>query len=143
MSAAFALRRAVTCGLCATLLACLYPLGAARAATAAAPSATAADPRIAAMKANPRGPFARIRWFCKDGQLLPPEPDACKPYGGGSQHGDWSEPTVAMRAAGYRIANIYADLDVDALLAREQAADDIAQFVIYRCLSSHSFHPFD
>lgn len=92
------------------------------------------DPRITAMKGNDRGPFARIRWFCKDGSLLPPEPDACKSHGGGAQHGEWSPDTKALRAAGYAIANVYADLDIAALLAADERTSLLAQMAIERFL---------
>ncbi|MEX2482619.1 MAG: PEP/pyruvate-binding domain-containing protein [Gammaproteobacteria bacterium] len=92
------------------------------------------DPQISAMKEHPRGPFSRIMWFCKDGQLLPPTPSACRPYGGGSQHGEWSQTTKALRAQGYRIANIYADLDIDALLESEVVAEVLAQMAVERFL---------
>ncbi len=68
---------------------------------------------IQAMQQNPRGPFARIRWFCRDGAVLPPEPYACNEHGGGVQHGEWSEQTRLIRAAGFPIANILADLQPD------------------------------
>ncbi|MGD9603099.1 MAG: PEP/pyruvate-binding domain-containing protein [Gammaproteobacteria bacterium] len=68
---------------------------------------------VQSMKDNPRGPFDQIRWFCKDGTRLPPTPSACAPYGGGAQHGQWSAHTLELRKVGYRIANIYADLDPD------------------------------
>ena len=103
-------------------------------AYAAAGTAATADPRIAAMKAHPRGPFSRILWFCKDGQRLPPTPSACVPYGGGAQHGEWSETTLALRAAGYRIANVYADLEIDELLAEQDAAGLLGQMAVERFL---------
>ena len=37
---------------------------------------------IEEFKASPRGPFERIRWFCKDGSVLPPKAYACKNHGG-------------------------------------------------------------
>ena len=86
------------------------------------------------MKTAPRGPFARIRWFCKDGTELPPAPGACKPHGGGHQHGQWSERTATLRAAGYRIANFFADLDVDALLAADPTYTPLAQMLVERYL---------
>lgn len=106
---------------------------------ALAPSAMAAgnadaDPRIQAMKEGARGPFARIRWFCKDGTRLPPTPSACEPYGGGAQHGEWSETTRALREAGYRIANVYADLDIDGLLGGADPAPAVAQMAIEQFL---------
>lgn len=62
------------------------------------------------MKANPRGPFRRIRWFCNDGSVLPPRSYGCKTHGGGVQHGEWSDQTREIRTAGYLIANVLADL---------------------------------
>ena len=40
---------------------------------------------IHAMKEAERGPFARIRWYCADGTVLPPRAYACVPHGGGVQ----------------------------------------------------------
>ena len=52
---------------------------------------------ILSMQENPRGPFSRIRWFCNDGTVLPPEAYACREHGGGYQHGEWSAETVKLR----------------------------------------------
>jgi hypothetical protein len=76
-------------------------------------AAQAADPSIyagwiAEMKESPRGPFSRIRWFCADGAVLPPRPYACGEHGGGHQHGEWSERTLALRGQGYYVANVLA-----------------------------------
>ena len=38
---------------------------------------------IAQMKGDPRGPFSAVRWYCKDGSVLPPRPNACSGRGGG------------------------------------------------------------
>ncbi len=73
---------------------------------------------IAEMKTSERGPFARIRWFCKDGSVLPPKPYACAERGGGHQHGEWSEKTKALRAQGYRVATLLAGVDPQELTAR-------------------------
>lgn len=85
---------------------------------------------IGEMKSAPRGPFARIRWFCADGSVLPPEPGACAEHGGGAQHGEWSPRTRRLREAGYAIANVYADLDVQALLNRPDVRTTLAQMLI-------------
>lgn len=66
--------------------------------------------QIEAMKKATRGPFSRLRWFCNDGSVLPPEPYACVERGGGRQHGEYSEVTRSLRAAGYPIATLLADL---------------------------------
>ena len=89
---------------------------------------------IAEMKAAPRGPFKRIRWFCKDGSILPPKAYACAEHGGGAQHGEWSDKTKALRAAGYAVANILADLEVEALLARPDGRREFEQILIEQFL---------
>ena len=66
---------------------------------------------IAEMKSQPRGPFQRIRWFCNDGSVHPPRPYACAERGGGVQHGEWSERVKRLRAHGFFIGNVLADLD--------------------------------
>ncbi len=94
---------------------------AACAALAAMPALCAADPPaelspetardwVQQMKLQSRGPFQAIRWFCADGAVLPPGPAACGPHGGGFQHGQWSAHTLQVRAAGYPVANLLADL---------------------------------
>ncbi len=84
----------------------------------AADSSAALDPAdaaqlqglIEAMKDSDRGPFRRIRWFCEDGTILPPKAYACEQHGGGRQHGEWSESTEIVRAAGFPIANVMVEL---------------------------------
>jgi hypothetical protein len=119
-----------------TLLAAL--LTAPVASSAAESHSTGATPQlraaITAMKANARGPFARIRWFCKDGRLLPPTPSACEPYGGGHQHGEWTDAVKTLRADGYLIANVLADLDVEAFAAQPGAATALGQILIEQYL---------
>ena len=89
---------------------------------------------IEEMKAADRGPFARIRWFCKDGTILPPKSYACQPHGGGVQHGEWNQRVKQLRAGGYAVANLLADLDVEALLARPGHKDAISQMLIEQFL---------
>jgi len=87
------------------------------AALAPPPSPTAAAQSqtfrawIHEMKSQSRGPFSAVRWFCADGALLEPAAFACEQRGGGFQHGHWSERTLQIRAAGYPIANVLADLE--------------------------------
>ena len=38
---------------------------------------------IIEMEGLERGPFSRLRWFCNDGAVLPPQSYACKDRGGG------------------------------------------------------------
>lgn len=77
------------------------------------------------MKAQPRGPFKKVMWFCNDGSVLPPKPYACSEHGGGRQHGAYTERTTIMRDNGYYIANILAALDIEKVV---QAPDFINQY---------------
>jgi len=89
---------------------------------------------VRAMKENPRGPFRRIRWFCADGTVLPPRGASCAPHGGGIQHGEWSETTLRLREAGYRIANVLAEIDPSDHVGPEARRDELAQILIERFL---------
>ncbi|MEM7467489.1 MAG: hypothetical protein AAF387_11455, partial [Pseudomonadota bacterium] len=86
------------------------------------------------MKTGARGPFSRIRWFCKDGSIHPPKEYACKDLGGGVQHGEWSANTKSLRDDGYYIANVYADLN-DKLVKKITIGDSaFAQMLIEQFL---------
>ena len=86
------------------------------------------------MKNSDRGPFARVRWFCSDGTVLPPKAYACRPHGGGVQHGEWTDRVRRLRDGGYFVANILAGLDVDKVLARPDFRDLFNQTLIERFL---------
>ncbi len=74
---------------------------------------------IEEMKTSERGPFHRIRWFCKDGSVQPPKPYACAERGGGHQHGEWSARTKELRDQGYYVATLLAGADPGKLSARD------------------------
>ena len=63
---------------------------------------------LAGFKANAKGPYLQIRWFCNDGTVHPPSPPPCKARGGGFQHAELSP--AARRLAEWNI-------DVDTILA--------------------------
>ncbi len=89
---------------------------------------------IQQMKTAERGPFSRIRWFCRDGAVLPPTPSACATHDGGWQHGEWSAETTALRAKGYRVANVLAGLDAPAMVADPGFPEAFAQILIEKFL---------
>ncbi len=89
---------------------------------------------IEQMKQAPRGPFRRIRWFCKDGSILPPEPYACVPHGGGTQHGEWSQRTLELREQGYYIATLLADLPEEYFSEIPERHQRLAQLLIEKFL---------
>src|SRR5262245_1521173 len=86
------------------------------------------------MKASERGPFARLRWFCKDGAVLPPEGGACASHGGGWQHGDWSERTHALRVQGYLVGNVLAGVDAAAAVAAPGFPEAYGQLLVEKFL---------
>ncbi|MCB1745214.1 MAG: hypothetical protein KDK91_32905, partial [Gammaproteobacteria bacterium] len=86
------------------------------------------------MKAAPRGPFSRIRWFCADGSVLPPKPYACGERGGGIQHGELNEQAKALRASGFEIANILAEIDAASFLRESDFRQRLGQILIEQFL---------
>lgn len=62
------------------------------------------------MADNPKGPYSRIRWYCKDGTVLPPQPYACVPHGGGRQHAEYSPQRTRLSTLGYHVGTIFAAL---------------------------------
>ncbi len=86
------------------------------------------------MKRSPKGPFERIRWFCKDGSVLPPRPYGCAERGGGVQHGQWTPRVIAMREADYRIANVLAGLEGEEFVGPDADLDALKQILLERFL---------
>ncbi len=86
------------------------------------------------MRELERGPFSRIRWFCKDGTVLPPQSYACRDHGGGYQHGEWSKKTLELRQQGYLVANVLAGLDARAWVDDPGFRSRLAQILIERFL---------
>jgi len=109
---------------------------AASTATAGTDTATQYRQWIREMKSAERGPFSRLRWFCRDGAVLPPQPYGCAEHEGGHQHGEWSDKTRALRADGYLIANILAGVDAAALTTQPDFLDLYDQLLIERFLIS-------
>ncbi|NOR25047.1 MAG: hypothetical protein GQ542_11770 [Desulforhopalus sp.] len=89
---------------------------------------------IAEMQSSSRGPFARIRWFCNDGSILPPKPYACREHGGGVQHGDWTDRVKQLRTEGYYISNVLASLDVEQIISGPGYSDLYNQLLIEKFL---------
>ncbi len=89
---------------------------------------------VVEMKAAERGPFSRIRWFCNDGTVLPPQSYACKDHGGGYQHGEWNKKTLEMRQQGYLVANLLAGMDAEPFIEGPDFGNAFAQILIERFL---------
>jgi len=122
-----------------SVLAAVALLGASATGTAAADDASGPQPAemrnwIEVMKNAPRGPFDRIRWFCEDGTVLPPGPYACRPHGGGIQHGEWNEQARAIRAQGYPFATVLAELDPDDFIGPDGDHQRLREILLERFL---------
>jgi hypothetical protein len=91
---------------------------------------------IEEMKGLERGPFLRLRWFCNDGTVFPPQSYACRDHGGGYQHGEWNSNTVKLREQGFLVANVLAGLDAGSLIDGPGFQDLYAQLLIERFLVS-------
>jgi hypothetical protein len=89
---------------------------------------------ITEMKETERGPFAAIKWFCKDGRVLGPQDYACAAKGDGWQHGEWSGRTKRLRSEGYRVATLLAGIDASKAVAAPDFPDFYAQLLIERFL---------
>jgi hypothetical protein len=89
---------------------------------------------IGDMKENPRGPFSGIKWFCKDGRVLPPKDYACAAKGQGWQHGEWNDRTKQLRAQGYRVATLLAGIDAKAAVATADFPDFYGQLLVEKFL---------
>jgi len=89
---------------------------------------------IEQMKTAPRGPFDGIRWFCKDGRVLPPQDYSCAKKGTGWQHGQWSSQTRELRAQGWRVATLLAGIEAPKAVAAPDFTDMFGQLLVERFL---------
>ena len=89
---------------------------------------------VQGMKTSSRGPFEHIRWFCNDGTIQPPEEYACRERGGGAQHGEWTQQTRTLRANGYYIANVFADVRPQEFFQNEQHEAILKQMLLEQFL---------
>jgi hypothetical protein len=113
------------------LAAALFP--ASPAGAALPPPETLRD-WVTAMKASPKGPFIRIRWFCNDGTVQPPKAFACADHGGGIQHGQWNDRVVALRDGGYMVGNVLARLKGEDFVGGSADVDLLKQILLERFL---------
>ena len=118
----------------ALLLLCAGAAPATPTASTAADDAAKYRQWIAQMKQDPRGPFTAIKWFCRDGRVLPPKDYACAGKGEGWQHGEWSARTRQLRASGFKIATLLAGLDAAQAVAAPDFADTYAQLLVEKFL---------
>ncbi|MGD8999947.1 MAG: PEP/pyruvate-binding domain-containing protein [Granulosicoccaceae bacterium] len=85
-------------------------------------------------KTSAKGPFKQIRWYCRDGSILPPGENVCTGHGGGIQHGEWNEKVLRMREAGYFIGNVLAAVDASGLVDADAGREIVRQILLERYL---------
>ncbi len=103
-------------------------------AAAATPDAATLRSWVQKMKTRSRGPFQHIRWFCNDGTIQLPKEYACREHDGGVQHGEWTDRVKTLRANGYFIANVFADVRAPELLQDPRHPDIVKQMVLEQFL---------
>jgi hypothetical protein len=75
---------------------------------------------FASFKANPKGPFVRIRWFCKDGTVHPPSPPPCKSRGGGHQYAELSADARRLQPWNIDVGVILVSLKPDQFFDKDR-----------------------
>lgn len=99
-----------------------------------AEQATQTRKAIETFKRDPRGPFFRIRWFCKDGTVHPPNPYPCKERGGGNQHAELGDTAKRLAQWNVNIATILATAPVEPLFDAGRGHHRLKELVLEKYL---------
>ena len=67
-------------------------------------------------EASPKGPYLQIRWWCKDGSVLPPAGAPCRERGGGVQHAELTPQAKQLAAWGIDVGAILTALPFEQAL---------------------------
>lgn len=121
---------------------------AATAAAAAPPAVTPPEPAVVAearalvaqMRADERGPYSRLRWFCKDGSVHPPTPYACAERGGGRQHGEYSSERRRLAELGWTAGTVLAATPFEELWDGERRNQRLRALLVERYLEDTGDH---
>lgn len=89
---------------------------------------------IASMRANPRGPYSRILWYCADGTQQPPRAGACTPHGGGVQHAEYSRDRRRLAELGMHVGTILQADSLSDFLDPSDLAYRLQELVLERYL---------
>ncbi|MDX1562491.1 MAG: hypothetical protein R3305_06165 [Gammaproteobacteria bacterium] len=83
---------------------------------------------------NPRGPYSRLRWFCNDGSVHPPNPYPCAELGGGRQHAEYSADRQRLAELGFSVGTIFAAMTPDELRDADNRNQRLRELPIERYL---------
>ena len=85
---------------------------------------------VDSFKNDVRGPYLRIRWFCNDGTVQLPQPEACSERGGGNQHAELKPATRRLGSLGLNFGTILTGTPVEELFDEAHANDRLKQLVL-------------
>ena len=85
---------------------------------------------LADMKTAERGPYLRIRWFCNDGTVQPPQGAPCRERGGGSQHAEYNDAAKGLAELGLHVGTILRATSFEELSDAAHAHDWLKQLVL-------------
>ncbi len=94
------------------------------------PSRDSARVLIQEMKQNRRGPFLRLRWFCADGSVHPPQPYPCADRGGGHQHGELSPLARRLNEMGFHVGQLLVELSYPDFLDEDRGHYRLREIVL-------------
>jgi hypothetical protein len=86
------------------------------------------------MKTSERGPYSRLRWYCNDGTVHPPQPYACAERGGGRQHAEYSPERQRLAELGWSVGTVFAALEWDELWDSERRNLRLRELALERYL---------
>ena len=95
---------------------------------------TVAKQLVKEMIDNPRGPYSRIVWYCKDGSIQPPKAYACQQHGGGIQHAEYSAKRTQLAELGWSVGTIFAPLKFDQLKNQKPRAQRLRELALEKYL---------
>lgn len=92
--------------------------------------------QIQEYKKDPRGPYKRIQWFCKDGTMREPK-DPCPEKIGGNQHASYKDEVKALAAKHHLFfGEILTGTPVEAFLDQQNYFSRLKQYQMNKYLQS-------
>lgn len=89
---------------------------------------------LTAMKADPRGPYLRLRWFCADGSVHPPAGSPCRERGGGVQYAELNDRATRLAALHIHVGTILQAVSFEELFDAAHANAWLQELVLERYL---------
>ena len=91
---------------------------------------------ISAVKADERGPYQRIRWYCADGTVHAPPNSPCRERGGGVQHAQHSRAAQRLAQLDFHVGTILQATTYDDFEDAANAGYRLREMVLERYLFS-------